>query len=402
MKTFVYTFQSGPNKTEKGRVKANTLAQARSYLKQHKAIPLSLKEEREFFLFKLFKERKVKTDDIVVFSQLFASCIQTGLTLKDSLTLLSKQVESRLLRDRIAEIIVDIEGGQPISAAFANHTDVFPVFYPMLLKAGEASGDLAGILDYIGQYLERIATIKKELASVFTYPSIVAVVGMGLLSVILIYVAPTFKQVFAESSIALPLPTQLLFILSDILLKYLFHVFAIIGIIVSAFFIMKRTTRGKRLLHQFYIVTPMFGRLIKQALILRFLRAFEVLINNNVPILEALKVLEEGTENIPFKEIVKEMRLDVSKGLPISGPLLKHRTIFMPLISNSIAMGEKSGNLGLTLKRLSNFIDRELGFSLKKLSSRLDPALTMGLGLMVLFIALAIYMPIFDMMARTV
>lgn len=399
MKVFVYTYEVKPGQQTRGKIKAHTLVQAKTFLKKRHIFPTAIHEEKTGLYNQLFAPKKVESDDIVAFSQLFAGCIQTGLTVKDSLVLLSKQVESKLLQDRISEIIVDVESGSSISNAFAKHTDVFPNFFPMLLKAGEASGDLATVLDYTGQYLERISNLRKELMGVFTYPAIVSVVGLGLLVVILMFVAPTFRQVFGESGVPLPFPTQILFLLSDMITKYYLIIVSIFGCGAFAGYFANKSQRGKKMLHRAYLDIPLVGKVIKQAMLLRFLRAFDILINNNVNILEALKVLEEGTTNLCMKDIITEMRKDVSRGLSISGAIVNAKDVFPPLISNSIAMGEKSGNLGVTLARLGHFVDREITFSMKKVSSKLDPILTLGLGTMVLFIALAIYLPIFDMMA---
>ncbi|MFT5171317.1 MAG: type IV pilus assembly protein PilC [Candidatus Marinamargulisbacteria bacterium] len=399
MQNFIYKFKDKEGVVVEKKIKAGNINQARSFLKKKKLDVLTVKPETGF-LGKLFEERTVQPDDIVVFSQLFAGCIRTGLTIKDSLSLLGKQVDNRLLQDRIAEVVVDIESGNTLSDAFAKHTDIFPVFYPMLLKAGETSGDLAGILDYIGDYLEKITNLKKEIVSVLTYPIVVSLVGVALLSVILIFVAPTFRSVFGASGKALPIPTVILFFLSDLVINNSYLIILTFVGIVTGFFLLNRSVIGKQQLHRFYLVAPLFGPLVKQVLLLRFLRAFDILVNNEVPILQALQVLEEGSTNLTIRAIVKEMRHDVSKGLPISGPLLSNKAIISPLVSYSISMGEQSGNLGEALSRISKFLDREVTFTMKKLTSRLDPLLTFGLGMAVLFVAMAIYLPIFDMMSH--
>jgi type IV pilus assembly protein PilC len=398
MKTFIYRYEDRPGHIVQGKMRANAIGQANSLLKKKRIHPITIKEDKGTFFERFFTEKNVRPDDLVSFSQLFASCIETGLTIKESLGLLVKQVESKLLQNRLSDIITDIEGGTSISNSFSKHTDVFPPFFPMLLKAGEASGDLATVLDYTGKYMERINNLKKELTGVFTYPAIVSTVGLGLLGLILVFVAPTFKEVFSESGVPLPFPTHALFFLSDIVGTYYPVLITIVSIVSLTYFLLNRNIKGKKLLHSLQMKIPLIGQVIKQALMLRFLRAFDILINNNVPILEALKVLEQGTDNLCFKDVITEMRQDVSKGLPISGPIIRAKELFPALISNSIAMGEKSGTLGSTVGRLGNFVDREINFTMKKVSSKLDPILTLGMGSMVLFIALAIYLPIFDMM----
>lgn len=401
MKTFVYTFKEKGRFT-KGRIRASNIGQARSFLKKNKLVPISLKEEKESFFQNIFAEKKVKQEDIVVFSQLYAGCLRMGLSIKDSLEMLSKQVKSKLLQKRLEEIIIDIEGGTPISTAFGKHTDIFPIYYPMLLKAGEASGDLSGILEYIGDYLERILNLRKELVSVFTYPAIVLGVGLGLLVVILIFVAPTFREVFAQANLQLPFITKLLFTSSDVIVNNLALIGIGMAVLVVGAVTLKNNTSVQRGFDRMQLSAPLIGKVLRLAMLLRFLRSFEILVNNNVPILQALQVLEQSINNVHLKETVTEMRKDVSRGLSISGPLLKAEKIVSPMIAYSVAMGEKSGNLGETLKKVSYFTDRDLNYAIKSLSARLGPALTLTLGIMVLFIALALYLPIFDMITQGV
>ncbi len=400
MNTFVYTYQIRPGHVATGKVKALSATHAKSYLKKRKITVLSLKSDKVSFLEFLFSEKQVKSEDIVAFSQLFASCIKSGLTVKDALTLLSKQVDSKLLKKRLADIMTDIESGQLLSMAFQKHTDIFPPFYPMLIKGGEASGDLGNTLDYIGQYLERIQNLKKELIGIFMYPAIVFTVGMILMSVILSFVAPTFKKVFIQSKSSLPILTKLLFVMSDLFFHFKWAIALVLSVTTMAGVIYYRTPSGKRTIQRQFISIPLIGKVIQETLLLRFLKGFEILLNNGVPILEALKVIEEGTHFLPLSDIIVEMRRDISKGLPLSGPLIEAKKMIPPMISYSLTMGEKSGDLGATLSRLSQFVDREITFSMKRLASRLDPILTVCLGIIVLFIALAIYLPIFDMMGK--
>lgn len=399
MKTFLYTFHSNDGKTIDGKVKANSLQQARSYLKRKKLKILSIKEEKESLFKRLTEDKMVGADELVAFSHLFAGCIRTGLSVKESLSLLGKQIDNKLLQNCLSEIIIDIESGTPMSAAFLKQNEVFPKFYSMLIRAGEASGDLASVLEYLGSYLEKINDIKKEVKSVITYPSIVLLVGIVLLVVILLFVAPVFKDVFSASKKALPIPTVLLFFFSSLIRKHLYILIILFSGIGLLLFLTYKSKKWRPKYHYLFLTMPIFGKLVREVALLQFLRAFDILINNDVPILQALQVLEEGTSNLKIREVITEIRRDVSRGLPIAGPLIANQVLISSMIAHTIAMGEKAGNLGKTLSRTGEYIDKEVGYSLKKLSSRLDPILTFSIGMMVLFIALAIYLPIFDMMA---
>lgn len=398
IETFIYTYQDEKGGVQRGRIRSETAGQAKSFLNQRSIYPITLKKHRQSVWKSLFVARKVKADDVVIFTQLFSSCIRTGMTIKESLGLLSKQVSSRPLQVALEQILVEVESGTPISKAFADKGDLFPPFYAMLLKAGEASGDLSEVLEYLGAYLDRVNSLRKELIGIFTYPVIVTFIGFSLLTLILIFVAPTFREVFSQTGAPLPIATVILFGLSDIVAGNLITILSLLLVCFLGFNLYLRTEKGRLRWDEFLFEVPVLGPIIREVNVLRFLKSFEILINHNVPILEALKVIEDGATNSALRLIIKEMRHDVAKGLPISGPLLANSHIISPMVSYSVSMGEKSGSLGPTLHRLCQFIDREMSYSMKRLSSRLDPVLTMGLGAMVLFIALAIYLPIFDMM----
>jgi len=398
MKIFSYKFKESSGQISEHKVRAQSLLKAKSYLKQKNIKVISIEEEKEGFLERIFFPTSVSPDDIVAFTQLLSGCIRSGLNVKESLILLSKQVENRLLRKKLIEVISDLEDGTTISDAFHKQTDIFPVFFPMLIKAGEASGDLATVMEYIGNYLEKANNLKKEIKGVVTYPAIVASIGLILLGVILIFVAPTFKQVFSQSGRQLPVPTVILFFLSDMLIKNSKIIISVVSMITLIFFLYVRSPKGKKNFHRFLITAPVFGKIVKEMVLLRFLKAFDIMVNNNVPLLQALAVLDEGTTNLCLKEIITEMRKDISKGLPLAGVLTSNKDIMTPLVAYTISMGEKAGNLGVSLTRIGDFVDKEINYSMKKLSSRLDPIMTIGLGIMALFIALAIYLPIFDMM----
>lgn len=400
MRYFLYTIQDQNGRLQKGRIRADDHTRARQFLRERKLTIVSLKEDmssrwREF----VFGKPKVRPEDIVLFSQLFSGTIQAGLTIKESLKLLSKQMENGTLEERIEEILLDIESGFPLSGCFSKHTDIFPEFYPMLLKAGEVSGDLVNVLEYIATYLERINGIKKEIIAVITYPAIVLTMTAVLLTFILTFVAPTFISVFTKAKIKLPVPTKIMFAMSDAFrLNYPYIILAILCIAGIIYYIRKNPVTRKKL-DRWILSAPIAGKVISYAMLLRFIKAFDILINNQVPILQALQVLEDSTSNLALKDLVREMRKEVSRGMAMSGPLIDAREIVPPIMAYSISMGEKAGKLGASLSRLSGYVDKEMSLVMKKLSGRLDPIMTFILGAIVLFVALSIYLPIFDMIS---
>lgn len=399
MKQYTYSTEV-KGKVVKKDIRAASVAQARNFLKKKNIDVLSISEKKDSLYEKLFTDHTVRPDDIVSFSQLFTGCIQTGLSIKESLEILEKQIQNKRMRNAVSDIITDISSGTSLSDAFGNHNDIFPKYYPMTIKAGEASGNLADVLGYISDFMEKTNEIRKQIKSILTYPIAVSTIAIGLLIVIFIFVAPVFKEMFSKSKSPLPLPTILLFAISDILKAYGLMIFAGIAGTVFTFIGFKRTKKGKKIIDTQMLILPIIGKLNREVILLGFLGNFEVLINNNVPILQALQVLEEGITNLAIKEMVQDMRKDVSKGLPMSGPLLKNKHLISPLVAHTISTGEKAGTLGPSLKRITDYMNKEIMYTMKDFSSKIDPIITVTMGAIVMYIAIAIYLPIFDMMTH--
>tara|TARA_A100001015_G_scaffold318505_1_gene438596 strand:+ start:694 stop:1896 length:1203 start_codon:yes stop_codon:yes gene_type:complete len=397
MKTFEYSYKEKDEIINK-KIKANSIQDAKNFLKRKNITPISIKVEGGGFFKNLSKNKTVKSDEIVAFSQLFGGCIESGLSIKESLELLSKQIRNTILKEKCKIIITDIETGTSISDSFKKHTDVFPVFFPMLLKAGEASGNLAGVLEYISSYLDKTNNLKKQIGGVLTYPLVVSTFGAGLIYIILIFVAPTFKNVFSESGKPLPGPTKILFGLSDIAIKYYDVGLGSFLVFIIALYFIGKTHRAQLFFDTYVFKIPLAGEVVKKVLILRFLGAFDILVNNKVPMTEALIVLEDATINLKLKGIITDMRKDVARGLSLAGPLMDNKDIISPMVGYTISMGEKAGNLGTSLTRITNFMDKELTYSMKRLSSTVDPILTAALGGVLLFVAMSVYLPIFSLM----
>ncbi|MBI60651.1 hypothetical protein CL657_05505 [bacterium] len=398
MKTFVYVYKAANATILTKKIKAANYKEAENFLKKKNINAISLKQEGYSIIETLTKPTSVESEELVAFAQLFAGCIRTGLKIKETLQLLSKQLKNRLLTEALEDIIISIESGTSISDSFAKHSKIFPNYLPMALKAGEASGRLADVLDYVANYLEKTDTLKKQVTGIMTYPIIVSSIGIAMLSLILVFVAPTFKKIFKSSGKELPLPTQILFGSSEVLIQYYPTILAVISLFILLFILINRSPTGKFFIHKTLYTIPLSGPIYKQVKLLQFLGCFEILVKNDVPITQSLIVLEEATENLRLKQIITEMRKDVARGLPLSGALVENKAIVPVMVSYTVSMGEKAGNLGESLARITSFMDKELSHNMKKLSSRLDPIITLVLGMIVLFIAIAIYLPIFDLM----
>ncbi|MEK7298604.1 MAG: type II secretion system F family protein [Candidatus Margulisiibacteriota bacterium] len=394
---YVYRDVQQGGKIIRAHILASSILEARSKLKNLSITPLSIREESRYpFALGIFRSR-VPAKDIVTFTQLFASALRSGMTIKETLRVLQIQIRNKTLKARVNEILTDLETGSELSDAFAKHVDIFPEYYPTLMKAGEASGKISEVLDYAGTYAERMDDLRKEFVSTLTYPAIVMSMAIILMGLVLVYVAPNFQSVFSQANLRLPLPTQILFFMSDVLVHDGLYLLLMLMALLLGFTMLRKQRYFKRYTDQIMLKIPIFGPLLRDTMVFRFLKTFDIMVNNNVAILKTLKVLEDSTSNLVLQEIINRMRQDVSKGLPMSAAIFQAQDIFQPIVAYSISVGERSGDLGGSLNRLSQYLDREITYSMKLISSRVDPLLTSILGAIVLFLALSIYLPIFDM-----
>ena len=397
MKNFIYKVKSDGKVIEK-KVKATNLSQVQAFLRRKNIEALSLTEESTSIFSNLFQKKTISQDEIVSFAQLFSGCIESGLTIKDSLSILEKQTQNKHFRQVIGDVLNRISTGTTLSEAFTAQGDVFPKYFPFAIKAGEASGNLGEVLEYVSSYLDRVNELKKQLKAILTYPVVVSIMGTGLLIVIFFFVAPTFQEIFAKSKNPLPLPTVILFGISDFLKAYFPMIALVIVILVGLFMTFYKSKEGRYKFDNFIVKAPLVGGMVRDILMMRFISTFEILINNGVPMLQALQVLEESTTNLALKAVVMDMRKDVSKGLSFSGPMMKNKHFFSPMILHTISGAEKSGTLGASLKRIATFSNKEIVYSINSFAAKVDPIVTTMLGLIILFVASSVYLPIFSMM----
>jgi len=397
MKNFVYTINV-KGKLSQRNLRASNLAQAQTYLRRKNIDVITITEEKSALFSGLFQKKTISQDEVVSFAQLFSGCIQSGLTIKDSLTILEKQTQNKQLKLVITDVLNKISIGTTLSDAFAAHPDVFPQYFPFAIRAGEASGNLGEVLDYVSSYLDKVNELRKQLKGILTYPIVVSIMGALLLTVIFVFVAPTFKEIFTKSKNPLPLPTMILFGVSDFLKEYFPIVGIVIGIIVAGSMAFYKSKEGRLKFDTFILQAPLVGNMVRDILMMRFISTFEILINNGVPMLQTLQVLEDSTSNLALKAVVTEMRRDVSRGLSFSGPMLRKKEFFSPMILHTIAGAEKTGTLGPSLKRIATFSSKEIIYSIKSFASKVDPIVTTLLGLIILFVASSVYLPIFSMM----
>jgi type II secretory pathway component PulF len=339
----------------------------------------------------------VKTDDLIFFTRQLHTIVKAGIPLISGLKALEEQTSIHMLKKIIKEVYQDIDKGTSFSDALARQKNAFPEIYVSMVRAGELGGVLDDILERLAGLLEFQMKTKEMLKSAMRYPVMVVSAIIAAFFILVFFVIPKFAVIFKNSKMELPLPTKIMLIINDIVQSY--GAFVIAGIIMAVIGIVmyKRSEKGKVTWDRYKLKLPLIGQIFLKISMSRFAYMFENLIKAGVPIMRTLEIIARtvGNEYIALK--ISEIGTKIEKGRGISKPL-KDSGIFPPLVIHLVATGEDTGSLEEMLKEVSAHYDREITYSVSRLAAWIEPILTAGLAVMVLFLALAVFMPWWNMM----
>ncbi|MBP1746279.1 MAG: Type secretion system domain protein, partial [Deltaproteobacteria bacterium] len=341
--------------------------------------------------------RPVRYDDIIFFTRQLQTVIRAGIPMLTGLRALEEQTSNVKLRAAIREMAQEIDKGASLSDALMKQKKLFPDLYTSMVKAGEVGGSLEEVLDRLATLLEFQLKTKETLKSAIRYPIFVVTTLAIAFLVLINFVVPRFAVLFRGAKTELPLPTRMLLIINDIFQHYGIYLVVFIVLAFGAFFLYKRTAAGTLAIDRLKLRAPLIGPIILKICMSRFANMFENLIKVGIPVVRALEVVSRTVGNEYIAQKILEISGKIEKGLGISRPL-KEAEIFPPLVIHLISTGEQTGSLEDMLKEVSTHYDREITYSINRLSTWIEPLLTAGLSLMVLFLALAIFLPWWNMM----
>lgn len=340
------------------------------------------------------KGKKVKPEDLVIFSRQLATMVDTGIPLVQALGILGEQVESPNLKSVLMMVRLDIEAGTSFCGALGKHTGVFSDFFINMVKAGEASGTLSEVLDRLAADLEKSAALARKVKASLVYPAVVVSMAVIITAILLLKVVPTFKGIFETLGGALPLPTRILIGLSDSLRK---HFLLSIGILVLLGLLLKKyagTEKGSYSIDKQKLKVIVLGPIFRKIAIAKFARIFSTLVKSGVPILNALEIVAKTSGNKAVEEVVLDCGKAVRDGEPIAQPLSKSR-VFPPMVCRMIGIGEQTGKLEKMLSKIADFYESEVDAAVSGLTSMIEPLVIAFLGIIIGGIVISLFMPIF-------
>ncbi|TET62098.1 MAG: type II secretion system F family protein [Candidatus Stahlbacteria bacterium] len=395
MPTFIWKGRTASGATASGELAAGSQTDVVAALRQKKIIPTSIKVKEEKKGLTLFGSR-VSRHALSVFTRQFSTMLNAGLPLLSCLEILGKQTESAGLRRVLAEVRGDVEGGLSLADALRRQPKVFDNLYVNMVESGETGGALDVILLRLATYLEKMEVLMRKIKGAMIYPVIITIVAIGAISVMLLFVIPIFAQMFEGVGAELPAMTRLVMGMSALL-----QVWAIPGliIIIALFTVLRRwhkTESGARAMDPLLLKMPVFGDLMKKQSIARFSRTLSTLLSSGVPIIDALEITARSSGNWVVEDAILKARTSIKGGENIADPLSK-TTVFPPMVTQMIAIGEASGGLDEMLSKVADFYDAEVDQAVENLTSALEPLIMVVLGGIVGFLVISMYLPIFQL-----
>jgi type IV pilus assembly protein PilC len=355
------------------------------------AKPAKKKEKQAKFL------ERIRARDILNFTSDLSTMLSVGISLTASLRDLAEGAEKAKLRTIIDDLVVSVESGSSISAAFGRHPDTFDEVFTSIIQAGEDSGNLDRVLSDLAEFLEWKGDLRREIGQALIYPAMVLTAVTGLIVLLATVVFPAFSQVLNQSSGPMPLPTQILFGLSEFLIAFWWLIFA--GLIIGgiSFFYWVRTPGGRFRFDGLTLKIPIFGILIRDIALSRFCHFFQILFNAGVDISQTLEILQTVVGNKVLGKATANVRTEIRAGESIAQSL-DSTGRFPPMIIRVFRVGETSGQLDASLERACRYYDKQIPATIKQVFATLEPVLYVFLAFIVLMVALAIYLPLYQMM----
>jgi len=340
---------------------------------------------------------RVNEKDITFFTRQLATMLKAGVPLLQSFEIIARGHKNPRFARLMMEIKGRIEAGSSLSQAFREHPGQFDSLYCNLVGAGETAGMLDGILERLATYKEKILAIKSKIKSALFYPTTVVVVAIGVVTVIMIWVIPAFKQVFTNFGANLPAPTLVVIGISDFFVAWWWVMAAIIaGTVMGLFVLHRRSAAFRYTLDRISLKVPIVGGIIEKATIARWTRTLSTMFAAGVPLVEALDAVAGAAGNAVYAAGTKKIQTEVSTGTTLTNAM--HNTgLFPSMVLQMTQIGEESGSLDGMLSRVADFFEREVDDAVAALSSLLEPIIIVFLGVVIGGLVVAMYLPIFKL-----
>lgn len=400
-KEYTYVAVDASGKKKKGSVEASTADRAYQLVQAQGLSPVTVKDKSSDVLAKEITipglEKRAKKKSLALFCKQFALLIKSGIPILDALRVVTEQTEDKVLKKALEQVSEDVENGSPLSVAMEQHKHAFPQLLTAIVNVGESGGFLDKSFSSMAKSYKEEVELNQKVRGALTYPVIVVVLTTLILAAMLIFVVPTFAQMFESMDAKLPFATQVLIFISDKMI--------IIGpiVLVSLFilFVLYRQYKDEEWLRSrvdtWKLKVPVFGKLLTKLAITRFSGNLSMMLYSGTPLITALNLVATTTNNWLFTKTINEAVEKVENGQSFSSAIEKS-TLFPPMVKNMIVVGEDSGSMSTMLDTVKEFYDEEVKEISETLSSAIEPFLIVFLGVMIGGMLVALYMPMFSLL----
>ena len=389
-----FTFEGKNIETERlvrGEVVAKDEEEARKKLQRRGIRPLRISKV------KTARKRRITQEDITVFTRQLATMMKAGLPLMQAFEIVARGHSNPSMTEMLMQVRSDVEQGSALGKSFSKYPKYFDRFYCNLVSAGESGGVLESLLDKLAVYKEKTQAIKKKVKTALTYPIAIIVVAIALIFIMMMFVLPAFKEVYANMGAELPSLTQLVMSLSDLFVDYGWIM--IILLIVSAFGLYKlheKSPTFQKRIDALILRLPVFGTIVRKATIARWARTTSTLFAAGVPLVEVLDSVAGASGNILYEEATQDIRAKVTQGLSLTSSM-QSTDMFPNMVIQMAAIGEESGSLDDMLNKAAEFYEDEVDNSVSRLSALMEPIIMVVLGSLIGILLIAMYLPLFNL-----
>jgi type IV pilus assembly protein PilC len=378
-------------KPVRGETRAGGENQVSAFLRRQGITPSKIKKRR------MRAGKKIKPKDIAIFTRQLATMMKAGVPLLQAFDIVGRGNANASVTKLLNDIRTDVETGTSLSAAFRKYPLYFDNLYCNLVEAGEAAGILETLLDRLATYMEKTEAIKSKIKSALMYPTAVIVVAFVVVSVIMIFVIPAFKEVFTSFGADLPAPTLFVMGMSEVFVKWWWLIFGAIGGGVYFFLqAWKRNERVQQVMDRLLLKMPIFGELIYKSVLARWTRTLSTMFAAGVPLVEALDSVGGASGNSVYARATMKIQQEVSTGTSLTAAMT-NSTVFPSMVLQMCAIGEESGSIDHMLGKAADFYEQEVDDMVAGLSSLMEPIIIVFLGTIIGGIVVSMYLPIFKL-----
>lgn len=396
MPTYKYTAMNEQGKKLNGTFKAANQNEVAAMIYDNKYYPVKIEEIIDRENQDIFEGlKKVTQKDLYIFCRQFYTMLNAGANISTCLNVLKDQSQNILLKKALNSAYEDVQKGIALSETFKKNEDVFPSLMINMIQAGEVTGKLDTIMERLASHFEREYKINNKIKSALSYPIILLILSIGVVTFLLIFIMPIFVGMFEGSGVELPPPTKIVLSISNFVRSQWYFILGLVFLIYYGLKYIGKTEKGREYLDSIKLKNPLTKSTNSKMILSRFTRTLSTALYSGIPLIDALEISSKVLGNSVIEKKIIDSKDKVTKGLPLTEALLGI-DIFPTMFYSMVRIGEESGALDEILEKTADFYDEELNTALSKMTARIEPLMIIIMGLIIGFIVIAMYMPIFD------